>query len=100
MKNDKKYKQKEIYKIKKIIDTILDLIEISIKKDSITENQELLDFIIGKKDSITSTICKLGNLLLKINSDELKNSNYIDNTNNIEEIDIELLREYLKKTEK
>ncbi len=94
MTNDVQNGKDEIYKIKKLIIILLDLLEANIKSENTIENQEFLSLVIGKKESIISAICKLGNLLLKINLDEPRN---LDNTNNIKKIDIELLEDYIKK---
>lgn len=95
MTNDVQNGKDEIYKLKKLIIILLDLLEANIKSENTIENQEFLSLVIGKKESIISAVCKLGNLLLKINLDESKASDSTDYNNNIEEIDIELLRDYL-----
>ena len=94
MTNDVQKNQNEIFKLKKLIILLLDFLESHLKNENTIENQEFLSLVIGKKESIISAICKLGNLLLKINLNEPKN---LDNISNIEKIDIELLEDYIKK---
>lgn len=86
---------KELEKIRKIISTIINLLEESI--DSIQngemgeDRQELLQFLIGNKESVVSTITKLSNILLKMGiSDE-------NEVQKMENIDLELINKYLKE---
>ena len=92
--------QKEIDKLKNLIATILDFLEICVKEDNITENQNFLNLVIGKNESIVSAICKLGNILLKMNLDKAKNQNNQDYSSNIKEIDLDLLKDYLNNMQK
>ena len=99
MVDDINENQKEIDKLKNLIAIILDFLEIYIKEDNITENQDFLNLVIGKNESIVSAICKLGNILLKMNLDKTKNNNQ-DCSDNIKEIDLDLLKDYLNNTQK
>lgn len=92
MQNDKKEnKSEEIYKLKKLINIVLDRLDYKIN----SENQDILESIIGKKTDIISAICKLGNLILKINIDDDKSN---DDSCDIEEIDLEILKDYYENT--
>ncbi len=96
MQNDKKEnKSEEIYKLRKLINVVLDILDFNIKNKINSENQYILESIIGKKTDIISAICKLGNLILKINIDDDKSNN---DSCDIEEIDLEILRDYYENT--
>ena len=96
MQNDKKEnKSEEIYKLRKLINIVLDILDFNIKNKINSENQYILESIIGKKNDIISAICKLGNLILKINIDDDKSNN---DSCDIEEIDLEILRDYYENT--
>lgn len=86
---------KELEKIKKIINVIINLIDNnieSIKCGNIEQNQqELLQFLIGNKESVVSIITKLSNILLKLG---LLEKNDKENTN-IDSEDIEIIKKYL-----
>ena len=83
---------KELKKIKKIINVIINLLEESIEaiqNGNLDENkQELLQFLIGNKESVVSIITKLSNLLLKMGITE-------DGDQKIEDVDIEIIKKYL-----
>ena len=83
---------KELEKIKKIINVIINLLEESIEaiqNGNLDENkQELLQFLIGNKESVVSIITKLSNLLLKMGITE-------DGDQKIEDVDIEIIKKYL-----
>ena len=74
---------KELEKIKKIINIIINLIDNnieSIKDGNIDQNQqELLQFLIGNKESVVSIITKLSNILLKLGLLEQTDQENIDN---------------------
>ncbi len=86
---------KELEKIKKIINVIINLIDNnieSIKDGNIDQNQqELLQFLIGNKESVVSIITKLSNILLKLGLLEQTDQENIDNE------DIEIIKRYLSK---
>ena len=86
---------KELEKIKKIINIIINLIDNnieSIKDGNIDQNQqELLQFLIGNKESVVSIITKLSNILLKLGLLEQTDQENIDNE------DIEIIKRYLSK---
>lgn len=100
MVNDINENQNEIDKLKNLIAILLDFLEIYIKEDNIAENRDFLNLIIGKNESIVSAICKLGNILLKMNLDKTKNHNNQDCSGNIGEIDLDLLKDYLNNMQK
>ena len=83
---------RELEKIKKIINIIINLLEESIesiqKGDLDEDKQELLQFLIGNKESVVSIITKLSNLLLKMGITD-------NNEQKIEDIDIEIIKKYL-----
>lgn len=83
---------RELEKIKKIINIIINLLEESIesiqKGDLDEDKQELLQFLIGNKESVVSIITKLSNLLLKMGIKD-------DNEQKIEDVDIEIIKKYL-----
>ena len=86
---------RELEKIKKIINVIINLIDNnieSIKDGNIDQNQqELLKFLIGNKESVVSIITKLSNILLKLGLLEQTDQENIDNE------DIEIIKRYLSK---
>ena len=86
---------KELEKIKKIINIIINLIDNnieSIKDGNIDQNQqELLQFLIGNKESVVSIITKLSNILLKLGLLEQTDQE------NIDKEDIEIIKRYLSK---
>lgn len=86
---------KELEKIKKIINVIINLIDNnieSIKDGNIDQNQqELLQFLIGNKESVVSIITKLSNILLKLGLLEQTDQENVDNE------DIEIIKRYLSK---
>lgn len=100
MVDDINENQNKLDKLEKLIAILLDLLETHIENGNINENQDFLKSIIGKNESIVSAICKLGNILLKINLDKTKSHNNQDCSSNIEEIDLELLKDYLNNMQK
>lgn len=70
MKKGKLTSSDELRKLRSIIGKILDLVENKLlKPEGFCEEEyadEQLRFILGDRDNILSVICKLGNLLVKI----------------------------------
>lgn len=88
--------KKYIIKIKSIINKIIELLENNLQNfevNKLDENQqEFLEFVIGKKENLVSIISKLTNILLKIQPFDDNNSKEIKLNN----IDIDIINEFLK----
>lgn len=89
----------ELQKIKNIINIVINILENNImllKNGNTTETQkELLNFLIGNKESVVSIISKLSNLLLKFNL--LENEQDKQDNFEIDQIDLDIIKEYLSK---
>lgn len=97
MKINQKNPSNELRKLRKIIGDILELLENNVVK---TQNANIkiskrLKSLIGEKESIVSTIYKLGNLLIKIDSISMEENE--NGTDKIDQLDIEIIREFLSK---
>lgn len=90
-------KDGELSKIKRIINLIINLLEKSISNfESGDENcvdENLLNFLIGNKESIVSVINKLSLLLIKINSVDEKE---IKSDIELQKDDIKIILDYIK----
>lgn len=96
----------DISKIRKIVSLIIGLLEKNINeivndKDIHTNknNKELLDFLIGSKENIVSTINKLSNLLVKIiplekDMQDTKNNTFKEN---LDKNDLDIIKRYIQK---
>ncbi len=92
----------DLLKIRRIIKTIITLLEKNIQKIEngeefeIDENQKkLFDFLIGSKDNVLSTITKLTNLLIKVAP--LDEDEEVTKVAKLEQEDLEILERYIKK---
>lgn len=97
MKINQKNQSNELRKLRKIIGDILELLENSLlkNKNANIKISKRLKSLIGEKESIVSTIYKLGNLLIKIDSVSMEeNENEIDK---IDPLDIDIIREFFSK---
>lgn len=87
----------ELKKLRKIIGDILELLENNVlkNKNSNIKISNQLKSLIGEKDSIVSTLYKLGNLLIKIDSISMGGNE--SETDEINQLDIEIIREFFNK---
>jgi len=93
----------DIIRIRKIINLTVNILEDNIdyfskENNGCVKNKELIDFLIGKKESVVSIITKLTNLIIKLIPLEEK----IDYSKNIEseklsDEDMEILEKYIDK---
>lgn len=87
--------KKCLTKIKVMINDIMDLLEVSLKNMSemdLTDKQRnILELVVGKKESVISAILKLTTILLRIEPFET------DDNFALSEIDISIINDFLKK---
>ena len=94
----------ELRKIKKIILIIISLLEKNIlninnEEVKLTEKQSnLLNFLIGNRESVVSILSKLISLLIKINS--FTNCEENNNSIELEKDDINIIIDYINKKNK
>ena len=97
-------KSVELRKIKKIILIIISLLEKNIlninnEEVKLTEKQSnLLNFLIGNRESVVSILSKLISLLIKINS--FANCEENNNSIELEKDDINIIIDYINKKNK
>lgn len=87
-----------LLKMQTIINNIIIVLEknlLSIKENEIQTQQqkELIEYLIGKKENIISTLSKLINLSLKLSESSFQQKNNIVLPN----IDIKIINKFLKK---
>lgn len=96
-------KSVELRKIKKIIGIIINLLEKSVLNfnenniELIDKNNDLLNFLIGNKENIVSTLNKLSSILIKISSFTEDNEN---NNIELEKDDINIIVDYINNKNK
>lgn len=87
----------ELSKIKRIINLIMNVLEKNIlnfeNNEETFTDKNLLNFLIGNKESIVSVINKLSLLLIKINSISEKE---VENNIELENNDIKVILDYIK----
>ncbi|MDR2078052.1 MAG: hypothetical protein LBP39_03750 [Rickettsiales bacterium] len=87
----------EFKKIKRIIGIIINLLEkriVDAGDGGISCDQgNLQDFFIKDQDSVVSTICKLGNLMIKLSYFELDSKECVVDS---EEIDLNIMKNYIE----
>lgn len=106
MECPKKISLNDLSRIRKIISTVLNLLEDNISNldghgiDPEDSRKELLNFLMGSRESVVSTIGKLANLLIKIIDieDKIGPSDQSDINERLSDEDLEILRKYIERS--
>ncbi|MDR1425762.1 MAG: hypothetical protein LBI70_02075 [Rickettsiales bacterium] len=93
----------ELRRIRKIIAVIIGLLEEKIDAlkngDNMPENKEdMVSLLLGKNENVLSALCKLGNMMIKLNGFALEGT--AEDNFSFEEVDLNIMRDYLETTVK